>query len=69
MGFHSGKGQKLTGNAAFNLERLMSANQIYLMWSGHITSDVGKEVLSFTETKLTEATLNRCSQESVQHTC
>lgn len=56
MGFHSGKGQKaFTGNAAFNLERLMSANQIYLMWSGHITSDVGKEVLSFTETKLTEA--------------
>ncbi|MCJ7448344.1 MAG: SiaB family protein kinase [Bacteroidales bacterium] len=36
------------------LERLMAENKVYLIWSGHITSDVGKEVLSFTETKLTE---------------
>lgn len=55
IGVHSGNGQKaFTGNAASNLERLMATNHIYLIWSGHITSEVGKEVLSFTETKLTE---------------
>jgi hypothetical protein len=27
---------------------------VYLIWSGHFSSDVGKEVLSFTETKLSE---------------
>ncbi len=29
-------------------------NNVYLIWSGYITPDVGKEVLSFTETKLAE---------------
>jgi hypothetical protein len=32
----------------------MAENHIYLIWSGHITQEVGKEVLYFTETKLTE---------------
>ena len=32
----------------------MAENNIYLIWSGHISPDVGKEVLSFTETKLVE---------------
>ena len=36
------------------LERLMAENNIYLIWSGHFSPDVGKEVLSFTETKLVE---------------
>jgi hypothetical protein len=43
-----------TGDNMSQLERLMAENNIYLLWSGHITPDVGKEVLSFTETKLTE---------------
>jgi hypothetical protein len=42
------------GKAVSQLERLMAENNIYLIWSGHITPDVGKEVLSFTETKLSE---------------
>jgi len=32
----------------------MADNNVYLIWSGHITTDVEKEVLTFTETKLTE---------------
>jgi ACT domain-containing protein len=33
---------------------MMAENNIHLILSGHISPDVGKEVLSFTETKLTE---------------
>jgi hypothetical protein len=36
------------------LERLMAENHIYFIWSGHLSTDVEKEVLSFTETKLAE---------------
>jgi hypothetical protein len=43
-----------SGENMVQLERLMAENNIYLLWSGHITPDVGKEVLSFTEAKLTE---------------
>jgi hypothetical protein len=42
------------GRSVSDLEKLMTDNKVYLIWSGHISSDVGKEVLSFTETKLTE---------------
>ncbi len=55
LGMHSGGNEKLfKGKAVSQLERLMADNKVYLIWSGHITTDVGKEVLSFTETKLTE---------------
>jgi hypothetical protein len=43
-----------SGDSMSELERLMADNKIYLLWSGHITPDVGKEVISFTETKLTQ---------------
>ncbi|HLN20427.1 MAG TPA: SiaB family protein kinase [Bacteroidales bacterium] len=42
------------GNVYSQLEKIMSDNNLYLLWSGHITPDVGKEVLSFNETKLSE---------------
>lgn len=42
------------GKAVAQLERIMAENNVYLIWSGHITPEVGKEVLSFTETKLAE---------------
>jgi len=32
----------------------MAENNVYLIWSGHISTDVEKEVLTFTETKLAE---------------
>jgi hypothetical protein len=42
------------GRSVSQLERIMSENNVNLIWMGHITPDVGKEVLSFTETKLVE---------------
>jgi hypothetical protein len=55
MGTHLGLKEKpFHGESISQLERLMAENNIYLMWSGHISPDVGKEVLSFTETKLAE---------------
>ncbi len=55
VGSHLGNKEKpFHGKAVAQLERLMAENNVYLIWSGHISPDVGKEVLSFTETKLAE---------------
>ncbi|MCU0472783.1 MAG: SiaB family protein kinase [Bacteroidales bacterium] len=55
VGMHFGAAEKpFRGKAVAQLERLLAENNIYLIWSGHISQDVGKEVLSFTETKLAE---------------
>lgn len=55
IGSHTGSEESQAGGSfASELERLMAENNLYLIWSGHISPDVGKEVLSFTETKLTE---------------
>ena len=55
VGTHFGvEEKKFQGQSVAQLERLMAENSIYLIWSGHITPDVGKEVISFTETKLAE---------------
>lgn len=55
VGSHEGvKERPFHGKAVAQLERLMAENSVYLIWSGHISPDVGKEVLSFTETKLAE---------------
>ena len=55
IGVHLGEDEKpFRGKAVAQLERMMAENNVYLIWSGQITPDVEKEVLSFTETKLTE---------------
>jgi hypothetical protein len=55
VGIHfGGKEKPFHGKSVSELERLMAENNVYLMWSGHITPDVSKEVLSFTETKMAE---------------
>jgi hypothetical protein len=55
VGMHfSGHKSEFRGKSVAQLERLMAENNVYLIWSGHFSSDVGKEVLSFTETKLSE---------------
>ncbi len=55
IGVHSGGKEKpFNSKAVTHLEHLMAENKVYLTWSGHICPDVGEEVLSFTETKLTE---------------
>jgi hypothetical protein len=55
VGMHFGEKEKpFQGKDISLLERLMAENNVYLIWSGHISPDVSKEVLSFTETKLSE---------------
>lgn len=55
VGSHTGgEEQPFRGKAISQLERLMADNNVYLIWCGHISTDVEKEVLSFTETKLVE---------------
>lgn len=55
LGSHTGIKEKTwQGKAISQLERLMADNNIHMIWSGHITPDLGKEVLSFTEAKLSE---------------
>ena len=49
-----GNERPFQGKDIVQLEREMAENNVYLIWSGHISPDVGKEVLSFTETKLSE---------------
>jgi hypothetical protein len=51
---HREKEQPFNGKVISQLERLMAENNVYLIWSGHISTDVEKEVLTFTETKLAE---------------
>ena len=55
VGIHFGDSEMpFRGRDVAMLERMLAENNIYLIWSGHISQDVGKEVLSFTETKLVE---------------
>jgi Family of unknown function (DUF6272) len=55
VGMHfGGKEQPFRGKAVSQLERLMAENNVYLIWCGHISIEVEKEVISFTETKLAE---------------
>ena len=55
VGMHfRGEEQPFRGKAVSQLERLMAENNVYLIWSGHISVEVEKEVISFTETKLSE---------------
>jgi hypothetical protein len=42
------------GKAVSKLEKLMAENYVNMIWCGHISPEIGKEVLEFTETKLTE---------------
>ncbi len=45
----------------------MAENNIYLMWSGQFTPDAGREMLSFTETKLTENDTELNIRKKFQH--
>ncbi|HEX2968274.1 MAG TPA: SiaB family protein kinase [Bacteroidales bacterium] len=54
LGSHHPNEYVFHGEAIMQLERIMAENNLYLIWSGHISPDIGKEVISFTETRLTE---------------
>lgn len=47
-------GKKFSGRTVMSFEKLLAKHNVYMVWSNHITPDVGKEMLSFTETKLRE---------------
>lgn len=49
-----GKRVPFDGTSVTQLEKLMDEKNICLIWSGHVSPEVGKEVISFAETKLSE---------------
>jgi len=51
---NSQQDRPFSGESIADLERTMASNNIYLIWSGHVSPDVGGEVLSVAEKKLTE---------------
>jgi hypothetical protein len=55
MGVHAAdNNNNFKSNSVIELEKLMTESNIHMIWSGHITSDIGEEVLSLTETRLVE---------------
>ena len=52
-----GQTREYSGNNIISLEKMMAENRIAMVWSGHLTSDVEKQVLSFTETRMHEEDL------------
>jgi hypothetical protein len=66
VGMHYAAGETpFRGKAVAQLERLMSENNVHLIWSGHFSQDVEKEVLSFTETKMTEEDVDSAVRRKV----
>ncbi len=57
-GVHSpGATISFNGRRAMLLERMMKSNKIDFIWAGPLTHDIGKELLSFSETTMHEAEL------------
>ncbi|HCC71420.1 MAG TPA: hypothetical protein DEQ09_09775 [Bacteroidales bacterium] len=53
------------GDNIVNLEKMMSSNNIAMVWSGHLSSDIEEQVLSFTETKMHENDIDLRAQRKV----
>lgn len=49
-----GETSEFSGKNIIALEKMMADNNIATVWSGHLSSDIEKQVLSFTETKMAE---------------
>jgi hypothetical protein len=55
VGVHfGGEPETFQGKVVTQIQRLMAENNIYFIWSGHLSSEIEREVLSFNETKLEE---------------
>jgi hypothetical protein len=55
MGISKGQArERFSGLSVFGLERMLAENNVHLMWSGHMNSGIGEEVLSITEVRLTD---------------
>lgn len=46
--------KKFNGDNIIALEKMMASNNIAMVWSGHLSTDIEKQVLSFTETRMSE---------------
>ncbi len=59
MGTRKGQScEKFSGLQVFGLERMLAENNVHLMWSGHVNSGIGEEVLSITEARLTDGDID-----------
>lgn len=55
LGIHSEEGNKpFVADSFMELVNLMSSNRIHIVWSGHISAEIEDEVLSLTESTLSE---------------
>jgi len=62
---NSNKDQLFESDSVVQLEHLMAENNIYMIWSGHLTTGIGEEVLSLTEAKLTEEDIDSALRRRV----
>jgi len=56
---------RFESEAVVQIERLMALNNIHLIWSGHFSPDVSKEVLTFAETGLSEKSIKSSIKRKV----
>lgn len=55
MGINNGSPlTEFDGNPLVEVEELMAGDNIYMIWSGHVDSGIGEEVLAIAESRLTE---------------
>jgi len=47
-------GRRFDSSSVLDLEKLMTMNNIHMIWSGHVSSEIGEEVLTIAESKLDE---------------
>jgi len=66
IGIHvPGRDKPFSGESIVKLERMMSKNNVYFIWSGHISPDLGKEVVTFTEKRLDEENIEQSLKRRV----
>ncbi|MBS0009909.1 MAG: SiaB family protein kinase [Bacteroidales bacterium] len=53
------------GDNFVRLERMMADNDIAMVWSGHLSSDIERQVLSFTETRMNEEDIGLKAQRKI----
>lgn len=54
-----------SGEKLVFLEKMMQKNNVYFIWAGHISYDIGREVLSFNEIKMHEEDIENNLQKRV----
>ena len=60
-----GKHFNFSGQNIVKLERMMADNDVALVWSGHLSSDIERQVLSFTETKMDEEDIDKRARRKI----